>query len=233
MRAQCVLLFLLLLTLTTARRYRVCRPLTRHQLRAIVLGRACSAHPGYTLSWTICARARRMRTKFGHAVHGISARALPALLRTRAPHEAALVLFYGRYCRFSVQLMPIFGMIASTAPICALAVETVQLPALGATFGVHGLPTLLRLQRGRADVRYAGDRSAFDVVMWAENATYSIMDTVPRLAMDHHPRVEDSFEWRPDWALVISVSVCAAAILIHITEPRRGGVARDPPDAFQ
>eukprot|EP00171_Calliarthron_tuberculosum_P002265 IDg2265t1 len=200
MRALRALLILTLALVATAS-LPSCPALHQHELRSPTLGRTCSTHAGSVLSWTICKRALRKRTANGLQVHTVPARSLPALLRTRAPRESTLVLFYGRHCAFSAAILPIFARVAARLPLCALAVEAVQLPALGATFGVHGLPTILRLQRGRADARYAGDRSYADLLRWAENVTGAgAVRTAPRIAESHIPLLDAPLKRRRDWA---------------------------------
>lgn len=182
-------------------------------LLQMALGRSCPAGPSAALAWTMCARATPARSPLGELIHVAGARELPGLLRRRTPGEATLVLFYGRRCRFSASLLPAFAAVAARLPVCAVAVEAVQLPALGPAFAVYGLPTVLRLQNGRTDARYSGDRSFRDLMRWARNVTGAERTPV-RWAMDTLPEIDVAASAaRPDWALVVSTSVTLATML--------------------
>lgn len=205
--------------------------------KAVALGRMCAKHSDETLSWTVCKRARRMRSREGHLVHSVPARSLPALLRSRAPREATIVLFYGHHCRFSAAFLPTFAKVGANLPMCALAVETVQLPVLGATFGVHGLPTVLRLQRGRPNARYSGNRSYTDLFRWAMRVSNAGREAhnARRIGGGHLPMLEGPVVGRPDWALWSSLIVCASALIAQAVDwgKRRQGRYRDAGDSGQ
>lgn len=192
-------------------------------LRPAVLGRCCGTHPEVRLSGTVCARTRtrRARSIRGHEMHVVSARSLQSALRNLRYREPVLVLFYGRHCPFSARVLPVFASVTSQLPVCSIAVHVKQLPALGAAFGVHGLPTILRIQRGRTNLRYSGNRSFEHMLEWAANVTRS-NTSPPRKVPSHVPLLHiPNRDNEPDWALAASIAICALAAVLGIVDSRK------------
>lgn len=208
---------LVLFSLTSASiEPRTCKALSGRGLRSAVLGNSCGVHAGMKLSGTVCMRAKRARSVEGYEIRTTSPRALQGLIRSLAPREPTLVLFYGR-CRFSAQVLPIFIKVTSRLRACALAVEVQQFPALGATFGVHGLPAIMRIQSGRHTSRFTGNRTYRRLMKWAVNVTELQPSEIPRMAMEHVPVLDiPDPSSQPDWILAASIAICGVALLARM-----------------
>ncbi len=210
-------LVLLLLTLSNASLDPTrCAAVRGRGLRSGVLGNSCGAHPAVALRGTVCVHAERARSVEGYEIRITSARALQGLMRSLAPREPILILFYGR-CRFSAHVLPMFIKATSRLSVCALAVEVHQFPALGATFGVHGLPTIMRILNGQPTSRFAGKRTYRRILKWAMNVTQSQSVSRPRKAMEHVPvlHVPDPSS-QPDFVLAASIAICSVALMVRL-----------------
>lgn len=189
-------------------------------------GRQSLDHPLWSKSSTACAFAERAHSRSGHAFHVADAFAFSRMLRDTPPHgvkEPILVLFYSRRCPWSARLFPTWAKMASAMPVCSVAVEAGQIPALNNNLGVHGFPSIMQYWPGRSESKYRGDRSLEEIKSWAEHMTGVRPNDDEELTdVGRLVDVPDESNGRDiDWVLVMASIVTLAAATNWVSTLKR------------